>query len=75
MRTGISLDPNFGREFVQNDLKHQHELKSIYPLSRPFDQCKAANLSFFKYIRNRTRWDNKRVFQIDNNDLRFFLSL
>jgi len=75
-KTDINIDPYFGKsEFLPGELKHQHELNLLQRLSANFSQSNAQQLSFHKYIMNPTRWDNKRVFPIDNNDLNYLLSL
>lgn len=75
-KTDINIDPYFGKnEFLPGELKHQHELKLLQRLSANFNQSNAHQLSFHKYIKNPIRWDNRRVFPIDNNDLNYILSL
>jgi len=75
-KSDINIDLYFGKnEFLPGELKHQHELKLLKQLSANFSQANAKRLSFHKTIHNPTRWDNKRVFPIDNNDLNYILSL
>ena len=75
-KSDINIDLYFGKnEFLPGELKHQHELKLLQPLSVNFSQSNAQRLSFHKTIKNPTRWDNRRVFSIDNNDLAYILSL
>ena len=74
--TGINIDPNFGiTNFVKGELKHQCKLKNIYLFSSNFSQNDASKLSFHGNIKNKTRWDSKRVFRINNKDLDYLLSL
>ncbi|MEN6421128.1 MAG: hypothetical protein ABFD76_04210 [Smithella sp.] len=76
IKTDINIDLYFGKnEFLPGELKHQHELKLLQRLSANFRQGNAQQLSFHKDINNPTRWDNKRVFRIDNNDLAYLLSM
>ena len=75
IKPGIMIDPAFGKEFLPEELKHQHELKMLQQLWASFHQEEAKLLSFHKYLANPNRWDGKRVFPIDNNDLKYILSL
>lgn len=69
------INPNYGKQFERNELQYQCRLKHIYSLDHPFPSSYAENLSFYKHIKNKARWDNRRVFEINNNDLEYLLSL
>jgi hypothetical protein len=69
------INPNFGKEFNRNELQYQCRLRSIYDLNCPFNSYYAENLRFYKHIKNKTRWDNRRVFEINDKDLEYILSL
>jgi hypothetical protein len=73
--TGQLINPKYGRQFNKDELRCQCKLKRIYSLPRPFTQYHARNLSFYKDLHNYKRWDNRRVFEINDNDLKFILSL
>jgi hypothetical protein len=77
IKTGISIDPTFGKDpiFYPGELKHQHELKMLQQLWARFQQEEAKLLSFHKDLTNKNRWDGKRVFPINNSDLKYILSL
>ena len=75
IKTGIMIDPTFGKVFLPGELKHQHELKMLQQLWVSFHQQEAKLLSFHKYLKNPIRWDGKEVFPINNNDLKYILSL
>ena len=73
--TGQLINPKYGRAFNKDELRYQRKLNRIYSLPRPFTQYHARNLSFYKDLHNYKRWDNRRVFEINDNDLKFILSL
>lgn len=74
-KTGTMLDRAFGKEFRSGELKHQHEMNLIQNLQTDFSQYDAGQLSFHRYLKNPIRWDNRRVFPINNNDLKYIMSL
>jgi hypothetical protein len=77
INTQIDIDPTFGKppEFHPGELKHQHELKLLHKLSASFHQDRAEFLSFHRNLKNPNRWDGKRVHSINNDDLKYILSL
>ena len=75
IKTNINIDPTFGKEFLPGELKHQHEMKLLRALSASFHQKEAKLLSFHKDFKVPNRWDFKEVFAINNNDLKYILSL
>lgn len=76
IRKGINIDNTFGTShFNKSELKHQCELELLIESNVKFTQKEAQHLEFHKHIRNRNRWDNKRVFEINNEDLDYLLSL
>jgi len=69
------INPKYGRRFNENELQYQCRLTRIYSLPHIFTPYHAKNLSFYKDIKNKRRWDNKRAFEIKDNDLKFILTL
>ncbi len=69
------LNPNYGIQFERNELQYQCRLKHIYTLNHSFPSSYAENLHFYKHIKNKTRWDNRRVFDINDDDLQYLISL
>lgn len=78
IRTGKNIDPTFGKDrtvFSSGELQHQHEMKILKKIWVKFHQQDAQSLSFHEKLNNPIRWDFRRVFHINNNDLKYILSL
>jgi hypothetical protein len=79
VETRKRIKPSFGTAsglFVErNALQYQCRLKHIHALDVSFGTDRAENLKFYANINNKVRWDRRRVFDIDDEDLQYILSL